>query len=796
MTTRQLLMLFIFIIVIPIIAEEKFNPDSVRSRNCRNSSKHCGRIPLSQDEIERLPQAESNFIKHRGLPSSVNLSDGMPPIGFQGNQNSCVGWASTYGIFSYHMKKAKKWQYGSSVQRNRGKGIHVFSPAWTYNQINEGKDDGAVLYDSLVFLQKKGAVSWSRMPYSENNYRYQPSSSNRQKAKRNRIIVKYAYIQPEKISAYKYELSKGNPVFAGVNLTKQFENGSKGVIDSTSKKYNGGHAIIIVGYDDNKLSKRGHKGAFLVYNSWGLTWSIKGYGWVSYKSMVSACDEAYSIRRKEAPVIIKKKDAQPPRNVWATKGSYKNKINVSWSSVPDAVAYIIQRKVKDTFSTLANSRNTAYDDYSVQKGLTYHYRIITVTENDKSNGSNSPVAQGYTLKDVIKTPPEVTGLAAHVDMKSGFPIVKLVWNPQKRVKYMVGRFARGKRLETLLSFESASYRDTSPAINTVNTYRVRAINKKGKGPWSRNISVKIGGYTTRPGTVTGMSASKDKYKNAILVKWNSVPSADIYYLYRYDYSNRAWDPAITVSQTSYKDLVKSSAYYAYCVKAKNSAGRSENFSKIVFGKANPYLARGSTVKSPSGVKSWIDQERKTITINWNKVKKAYRYYVFRKNTSAKKFDFIARTKRTWFKEKIPGKPGEIYLYTIRAKAELGESPNSRVVSAFVNKKIPVIRYRFVKGDGLNKFKGIWKSSLARKDKDTMPLEMKISGSKDKFKIVIKLGKIQKELTGIYAAKSNFLKTRWLELKLLKDLGDDIASMEILPGKLTKKKIKVVFIKQK
>jgi len=43
----------------------------------------------------------------------------------------------------------------------------------------------------------------------------------------------------------------------------------------------GGHAILAVGYDDNrKIGK--NKGAFLIRNSWGTGWGDQGYGWLPY----------------------------------------------------------------------------------------------------------------------------------------------------------------------------------------------------------------------------------------------------------------------------------------------------------------------------------------------------------------------------------------------------------------------------------------------------------------------------------------------------------------------------------
>ena len=43
----------------------------------------------------------------------------------------------------------------------------------------------------------------------------------------------------------------------------------------------GGHAMVIVGYDDN-LAYTGGTGAFKVLNSWGTDWGNSGYFWLTY----------------------------------------------------------------------------------------------------------------------------------------------------------------------------------------------------------------------------------------------------------------------------------------------------------------------------------------------------------------------------------------------------------------------------------------------------------------------------------------------------------------------------------
>jgi len=51
----------------------------------------------------------------------------------------------------------------------------------------------------------------------------------------------------------------------------------------------GGHAVMAVGYDDNRVIKNTNcggtktKGAILIRNSWGGEWGDGGYGWLPYE---------------------------------------------------------------------------------------------------------------------------------------------------------------------------------------------------------------------------------------------------------------------------------------------------------------------------------------------------------------------------------------------------------------------------------------------------------------------------------------------------------------------------------
>lgn len=206
------------------------------------------------------------------LPSRIDLSENFPIPGDQGTQSSCVGWATAYALKSYQEKVEMSWSLNSPD--------HLFSPGFIYNQINGGRDQGSQPADALELVVNKGVATWATMPYELANPFAQPSADALTEAARFKAA---SWSAVSGIQAMKATLANRNPLMIGIQTHNQLMQlrGPNSVFNDYSGNALGGHAVTVVGYDDNKFG-----GAFKVINSWGTNWGDNGYFWLPYNNSV------------------------------------------------------------------------------------------------------------------------------------------------------------------------------------------------------------------------------------------------------------------------------------------------------------------------------------------------------------------------------------------------------------------------------------------------------------------------------------------------------------------------------
>jgi C1A family cysteine protease len=224
----------------------------------------------------------------KAVPPLVDLRSKCPPVYDQLNLGSCTANAI-----------AAAYEYEHTRQ-----GLGLFMPSRRFIYYNERviensveSDSGATLRDGMKVIgngdKGVGVCSEWRWPYIVEEFAVQPSDECYRVAKHDEALQYLSVLQnPMQLKSC---LAAGFPFVFGFTVYSSFMNiGSDGIMTMPLPDdiVEGGHAVMCVGYDDSKQ-------AYIIRNSWGADWGVKGYFYMPYNYMHNAdlCDDYWTIRK-------------------------------------------------------------------------------------------------------------------------------------------------------------------------------------------------------------------------------------------------------------------------------------------------------------------------------------------------------------------------------------------------------------------------------------------------------------------------------------------------------------------
>jgi hypothetical protein len=236
-----------------------------------------------EHEAKSIPVAPG--AKSFSLVPSVDLTDEMPPVGNQGGQGSCGSWSIAY----YHRTQLEYHERHWDLTDPN----HQFSPAFCYNQVNGGGDNGSGFNTNMPLICESGVASLADCPYNDADPVSWPSESAYARAIpfRTKSWAWFHTYEMDDLDMIKQLLANGSTSSLSIGVWGNFDNiAAHDYMYCASDREGsnrGGHLVTFVGYDDTLTTHDG-TGAFRMVNSWGKNWGQQGYFWMSYEAVLDS----------------------------------------------------------------------------------------------------------------------------------------------------------------------------------------------------------------------------------------------------------------------------------------------------------------------------------------------------------------------------------------------------------------------------------------------------------------------------------------------------------------------------
>lgn len=249
----------------------------------RRVIKRYGWIPDLPDRRDRIYEAP--LARLGPLPPRVDLRTTCPLVYNQGLLGSCTANAIAAALQFDQMRQQQS---------------DIFVPSRLFIYYNErvmegtvDEDAGAMIRDGIKSVAKLGAPHEALWPYVIAQFRARPSRPAYTDAELHQAVL-YQRLIPAR-DQLKGCLADGYPFVFGFSVYESFETDTVATtgrvpMPKPTERLLGGHAVLAAGYDEKKRR-------FIVRNSWGQIWGMKGYFTMPYEFLLdpNLCDDFWRI---------------------------------------------------------------------------------------------------------------------------------------------------------------------------------------------------------------------------------------------------------------------------------------------------------------------------------------------------------------------------------------------------------------------------------------------------------------------------------------------------------------------
>ena len=227
----------------------------------------------------------------KSLPPKVDLRPFMTNVEDQGDTNSCTANAVA-GAYEYLVKRHQ--DEPKNISR-----LFLYYNARYVSDPESIEDEGSAISDAIEGLKQYGACEEPTWDFDVENVNEEPDQDSYDEG--GQFLVESAKQVPVDLDSWRTALADGQPIIFGLKLFGSFgQFRSPGHIAAptkgeSSRESHGAHAMLCVGYSDPDE-------VFIVRNSWGSDWGVKGYCYIPYRYVMDShynLDDCWIIERLE-----------------------------------------------------------------------------------------------------------------------------------------------------------------------------------------------------------------------------------------------------------------------------------------------------------------------------------------------------------------------------------------------------------------------------------------------------------------------------------------------------------------
>jgi hypothetical protein len=441
-----------------------------------------GNEPMLSTSSPNSPSYDSSKITTTAtLPTGLNWKDlgYVTPIRDQGDCGSCWAFATTAALESYNIK----W---NNFSDDRAEEI-LLSCSGAGNCSQGGYIDAASDY-----IINTGLPPESYFPYTEIGTDDRCSNAKSGWTSYLSKIASWSFVNTTTVSVsdIKTALYNYGPLVTTFDVYADFYDYLSGVYQYSYGSYQGGHAVLIVGYQDDTSDPSFGGGYFIVKNSWGQDWGEDGYFKIAYSEIDAPINFGQWTIAYEPPLVV----PAAPTGLIATATS-SSSISLTWTdNSTNESGYKIERCQGATCSSYTQIGTvgagvTTYSNANLTAGTAYGYRVRAYNSGGNSGYSNTVSATTTAINPLPSAPTNLSAIAASSTS------VRLSWTDNS-VNESGFKIERCKGSTCTVFSQIGTVKANVSALvnsglirNTTYKYRVRAYNAKGNSSYSSVVVV-------------------------------------------------------------------------------------------------------------------------------------------------------------------------------------------------------------------------------------------------------------------------------------------------------------------